>query len=105
MRTQFTASGGTHSSSTAASYSSTSSAADRRLNALVRHFGIEDSTSAMADLSSNPTSASNGDSVFAHVVRAPEDPILGVLFFISLSLSRTPFLFLFCCFTCLSYIP
>ncbi|XP_015885202.3 aspartate aminotransferase, cytoplasmic [Ziziphus jujuba] len=82
MRTQFTASGGAHSCCSAVSSSSccciSTAAADRRLNALVRHLGIEDSKSAMADISANPTSASNGDSVFAHVVRAPEDPILGV---------------------------
>ncbi|KAF3446440.1 hypothetical protein FNV43_RR11619 [Rhamnella rubrinervis] len=75
MSPQFTVSGA-HSSSTAAS--SSSSSADRRLSALVRHLGVEDSTSAMSDISANPTSAFNGDSVFAHVVQAPEDPILGV---------------------------
>lgn len=102
MRTQFTASGGAHSCCSAVSSSSccciSTAAADRRLNALVRHLGIEDSKSAMADISANPTSASNGDSVFAHVVRAPEDPILGVflLLFISFHFRFLPLL---------SYIP
>ncbi|GMN39929.1 hypothetical protein TIFTF001_009166 [Ficus carica] len=60
------------------SSSSSSSTADRRLNALVRHLLVENSSSAMDSISASPTSASHGDSVFAHVVRAPEDPILGV---------------------------
>lgn len=52
---------------------------DRRINALVRHL-VESSASAMADsISVSPTSSLNTDSVFAHVVRAPEDPILGVI--------------------------
>lgn len=83
MSPQLTVSGAHTSSSTS---STSSSPADRRLSALVRHLGIEDSTSAMSNISSNPTSAFNGDSVFAHVVQAPEDPILGVsLFHLSLS--------------------
>ncbi|XP_062098112.1 aspartate aminotransferase, cytoplasmic [Humulus lupulus] len=61
-------------------HSSSSSPTDRRLSALVRHLLVENSDpSAMAPVSASPTSASNGlDSVFAHIVQAPEDPILGV---------------------------
>lgn len=59
--------------------SSNSDPTDRRINALVRHL-VESSSSAMADsLSASPTSSLHTDSVFAHVVRAPEDPILGVI--------------------------
>lgn len=79
MSPQFTVSVA-HSSSTSSS-STSSSLADRRLSALVRHLGVEDSTSAMSNISANPTSAFNGDSVFAHVAQAPEDPILGVILF------------------------
>ncbi|XP_023535444.1 aspartate aminotransferase, cytoplasmic [Cucurbita pepo subsp. pepo] len=65
---------------TAISGSSTSNSdpTDRRINALVRHL-VQSSSSAMADsLSASATSSLQSDSVFAHVVRAPEDPILGV---------------------------
>ncbi|PON76515.1 Aspartate/other aminotransferase [Parasponia andersonii] len=56
---------------------------DRRLNALVRHLLVGDSnsssSSSMGSITDSPASASDGrDSVFAHVVQAPEDPILGV---------------------------
>lgn len=78
MRPQFT-SPDAHSSSPAFSSSSSSSSSDRRINALVRHLY----SSAMdpnnnSSISASPTSA-HANSVFAHVVRAPEDPILGVL--------------------------
>lgn len=64
------------------SSSSNSDPTDRRINALVRHLA-ESSSSAMADsLSASVTSSLHSDSVFAHVVRAPEDPILGVFFFL-----------------------
>ena len=69
---------------TASSNTSTSNTdpTDRRINALVRHL-VEPSSSAMADsISASPTSSLNTDSVFAHVVRAPEDPILGVIFYL-----------------------
>ncbi|KAI5354662.1 hypothetical protein L3X38_007557 [Prunus dulcis] len=79
MRPQFT-SPDAHSSSPAFSSSSSSfsSSSDRRINALVRHLD----SSAMdpnnnSSISASPTSA-HANSVFAHVVRAPEDPILGV---------------------------
>lgn len=58
------------------------SATDRRLNALLRH--LSSSATARMDtqhlnsISASPTSANQNDSVFSHVVRAPEDPILGV---------------------------
>ncbi|CAA0838368.1 Aspartate aminotransferase 3- chloroplastic [Striga hermonthica] len=59
-----------------------SSPTDRRLSALLRH--IEGITTADMDpnhpISAAPTSGSSGAriSVFDHVARAPEDPILGV---------------------------
>ncbi|KAE8056592.1 hypothetical protein FH972_013348 [Carpinus fangiana] len=65
-----------------ASPSSPFSASDRRLNALARH--LVDASPAMDSqnpnytVSASPTSGFHADSVFAHVVRAPEDPILGV---------------------------
>ncbi|XP_010254083.1 PREDICTED: aspartate aminotransferase, cytoplasmic-like [Nelumbo nucifera] len=58
---------------------------DRRLSALVRHLGVGDhSASSMESQDPNPaispsaTAAFSGDSVFANIVQAPEDPILGV---------------------------
>ncbi|KAM7459387.1 hypothetical protein LguiA_036381 [Lonicera macranthoides] len=54
-----------------------SSPADRRLGALARHLQGSKATAAI-QVSASPTSAFNGDSVFAHVARGPEDPILGV---------------------------
>ncbi|KAB2019887.1 hypothetical protein ES319_D07G027200v1 [Gossypium barbadense] len=57
--------------------SSSSSSADRRLNALVRHLATASMVSQTA-VAFSPTSGFHGDSVFSHVVRAPEDPILGV---------------------------
>ena len=81
--------------SSSSSISSSSSASDRRLKALARHFvdsspvpaAVMDSHSQNPNdtVSPSPTSSAfHADSVFAHLVRAPEDPILGV---ISLSLS------------------
>lgn len=64
--------------------SSSSSASDRRLNALVRHLAAEESSSPMDSISASPTAA-RADSVFAHVVQGPEDPILGVTTLLSLS--------------------
>lgn len=75
---------------------SSSSPAERRLNSLVRHLNGDLSASIMDSQSNNsisasPTSASHGDSVFAHVVRAPEDPILGVnVWFFSVCLVCCP---------------
>ncbi|PRQ27485.1 putative aspartate transaminase [Rosa chinensis] len=63
-------------SSPSSSSSLISSASDRRLSALVRHLAAEES-SPMDSLSASPTAA-RADSVFAHVVQGPEDPILGV---------------------------
>ncbi|KAM0973666.1 hypothetical protein FF1_016963 [Malus domestica] len=63
--------------------SSVSTSSDRRLSALVRHLAAEEDQSSSAmdahnnSISSSPASA-HANSVFAHVVRAPEDPILGV---------------------------
>ncbi|RDX79522.1 Aspartate aminotransferase 1 [Mucuna pruriens] len=54
-----------------------SSPSDRRLNTLARHFvRVHDQMASHDNISASPTAAS--DSVFAHLVRAPEDPILGV---------------------------
>ncbi|KAI3862270.1 hypothetical protein MKX03_037135 [Papaver bracteatum] len=56
-----------------------SSPTDRRLNTLIRHIG--DTSMESQNSNSNismSTTASYGDSVFAHIVQAPEDPILGV---------------------------
>ncbi|XP_061376083.1 aspartate aminotransferase 1 isoform X1 [Gastrolobium bilobum] len=58
---------------------SCSSPSDRRLNTLARHFVHVDHDHDQMDshnISASPTAAT--DSVFAHLVRAPEDPILGV---------------------------
>lgn len=56
-------------------------AADRRLNTLFRHLIItneeEEEVNSNGMISCSVTSSA-GDSVFANVVRAPEDPILGV---------------------------
>ncbi|KAK6129692.1 hypothetical protein DH2020_036558 [Rehmannia glutinosa] len=59
---------------------SSSSPADRRLSALVRHLEGSSMDSANHSIAAAPTSGSTGAriSVFDHVVRAPEDPILGV---------------------------
>ncbi|KAF5748248.1 Aspartate aminotransferase 3 [Tripterygium wilfordii] len=54
-----------------------SSATDRRISALARHLSGASSSPAM-DISASPTSSSRGNSVFNHLVQAPEDPILGV---------------------------
>lgn len=71
--------GGNTSPSFSSFSSSSSSAADRRLNALVRH--LEGSSlNGSRSIAASPTSGSHGapNSVFDHLVRAPEDPILGV---------------------------
>ncbi|XP_034684041.1 aspartate aminotransferase, cytoplasmic [Vitis riparia] len=63
-------------------YQQFSSPADRRLSALARHLEGSSPSSAMDPnhtISASATSGSDfGGSVFAHVVQAPEDPILGV---------------------------
>ncbi|WVZ20846.1 hypothetical protein V8G54_008168 [Vigna mungo] len=52
---------------------------DRRLNTLARHFiSVLQPMASNDGISASPTAAS--DSVFNHLVRAPEDPILGVIF-------------------------
>ena len=64
-------------------YQQFSSPADRRLSALARHLEGSSPSSTMDTnhtISASATSGSDfGGSVFAHVVQAPEDPILGVL--------------------------
>lgn len=77
------------------SFSSPSVASDRRISVLARHLGVEvDSQNDTTTIFASPTSGSGGggggNSVFSHVVRAPEDPILGV---------RTSFSLLIKCFT------
>lgn len=70
-----------YSSSSLSTYSSSS---DRRLNILARHLVAVNNDQNQMDsqnISPSPTAAS--DSVFAHLVRAPEDPILGVFSFYS----------------------
>lgn len=96
MRQQFTSfeAHGFESPTTESAFSSiTSSASDRRLKALARHLVDSSPVPVMDSHSQNPndtvspsptSSAFHAGSVFAHIVRAPEDPILGV---ISLSLS------------------
>ena len=54
-----------------------SSAADRRLSTIAGHLAVTINNGG-SSISSSPTSA--GDSVFANIARAPEDPILGVIF-------------------------
>ena len=112
MRQQFTSleahgfeSPTTESAFSSSSISSSSSASDRRLKALARHFvdsspvpvAVMDSHSQNPNdtVSPSPTSSAfHADSVFAHLVRAPEDPILGV---ISLSLSLSTLCFIYLC--------
>lgn len=61
--------------------SSSSSPSDRRIGALLRHLTSGNESQIADRLSSvyaSPTSGATGGSVFAHLVQAPEDPILGV---------------------------
>ncbi|KAJ4842977.1 hypothetical protein Tsubulata_017447 [Turnera subulata] len=52
---------------------------DRRISVLARHLCVEmDPSSQNGTVSGSPTSSGTANSVFSHVVRAPEDPILGV---------------------------
>jgi hypothetical protein len=60
--------------------SSSYSSCDRRLNTLARHL-IDVNDQNQNQMASSPTASS--DSVFAHLVRAPEDPILGVTIHLS----------------------
>lgn len=66
------------------SESPSSSPADRRLRALIRHLGDSTTTTMESrnherSISASPTSGfDDSNSVFGHVVRGPEDPILGV---------------------------
>lgn len=65
--------------------------ADRRLSTLGRHLSGQSTSSAASRLppmaseiaasaiAPSPTAGFHGGSVFAHVVQAPEDPILGVI--------------------------
>lgn len=59
--------------------SSSSSPSDRRIGALLRHLtaGGPDADN-LSSVYASPTSGVTGGSVFAHLVQAPEDPILGV---------------------------
>ncbi|CAN1218727.1 Aspartate aminotransferase 3, chloroplastic [Linum perenne] len=61
-------------SSSSASFPSS----DRRLSVLARHLGAANGHTS-SPISASPTSSgSQGNSVFSHISRAPEDPILGV---------------------------
>ena len=81
MRPQLTSPEAHGFGSPTSSISSSSSASYRRLSALARHLGDSSSTIMASNdtVSPSPTSASDANSVFAHIVRGPEDPILGVL--------------------------
>ncbi|CAH8391432.1 unnamed protein product [Eruca vesicaria subsp. sativa] len=60
------------------SSSSSSSPSDRRIGALLRHLTAETDADRVSSVFASPTSGGTGGSVFAHLVQAPEDPILGV---------------------------
>ncbi|CAF2135697.1 unnamed protein product [Brassica rapa] len=64
-------------------FSSSSSPSDRRVGALLRHLTagacqINPSTYRLSSIFASLTSGVSSGSVFAHLVQAPEDPILGV---------------------------
>ncbi|ESQ41111.1 hypothetical protein EUTSA_v10013515mg [Eutrema salsugineum] len=62
-------------------FSSSSSPSDRRIGALLRHLTAGTDfpiTDRLSSVFASPTSGVTGGSVFAHLVQAPEDPILGV---------------------------
>ncbi|CAN7037607.1 unnamed protein product, partial [Brassica rapa subsp. trilocularis] len=62
-------------------FSSSSSPSDRRVGALLRHLtaGADyRSTDRPSSIFASLTSGVSSGSVFAHLVQAPEDPILGV---------------------------
>jgi hypothetical protein len=70
------------STTTTFTSSSSYSSCDRRLNTLARHLiDVNDQNQNQNQMASSPTASS--DSVFAHLVRAPEDPILGVTIHLS----------------------
>ncbi|XP_009782665.1 aspartate aminotransferase, cytoplasmic isoform X1 [Nicotiana sylvestris] len=61
------------------SQQSPSPSADRRLSVLARHLELSSSATVESSIVAAPTSGNAGtNSVFSHIVRAPEDPILGV---------------------------
>lgn len=57
---------------------SSSSSSDRRIGALLRHLTAGSDSDHLSSVYASPTSGVTGGSVFAHLVQAPEDPILGV---------------------------
>jgi len=57
---------------------SPSSSSDRRISVLARHLVGVEMDPQNDSISAFPTSGSDSNSVFSHVVRGPEDPILGV---------------------------
>ncbi|WZY74715.1 hypothetical protein YC2023_021099 [Brassica napus] len=76
-------------------FSSSSSPSDRRVGALLRHLTagacqINPSTYRLSSIFASLTSGVSSGSVFAHLVQAPEDPILGVP---SSSSSMYPYVF------------
>lgn len=60
------------------SSSSSSSPSDRRIGALLRHLTAGTDSDRVSSVFASPTSGGAGGSVFAHLVQAPEDAILGV---------------------------
>ncbi|KAJ4908529.1 hypothetical protein Rs2_12187 [Raphanus sativus] len=60
------------------SSSSSSSPSDRRIGALLRHLTAGTDADRVSSVFASPTSGVAGGSVFAHLVQAPEDAILGV---------------------------
>ena len=60
------------------SSSSSSSPSDRRIGALLRHLTAGTDADRVSSVFASPTSGGAGGSVFAHLVQAPEDAILGV---------------------------
>lgn len=59
-------------------FSSSSSPSDRRIGALLRHLTAGTDADRVSSVFASPTSGGAGGSVFAHLVQAPEDAILGV---------------------------
>ena len=59
-------------------FSSSTSPSDRRIGALFRHLTAGTDADRVSSVFASPTSGGAGGSVFAHLVQAPEDAILGV---------------------------
>ncbi|KAG2334298.1 hypothetical protein Bca52824_005478 [Brassica carinata] len=68
-------------------FSSSTSPSDRRIGALFRHLTAGTDADRVSSVFASPTSGGAGGSVFAHLVQAPEDAILGYLPTFSFSFS------------------